>query len=518
VKVPQQIPRIKHALTYPRHGANSIKIAPSTLLRLTHKVNRFRQPRNIFQAVTLFPLLTHVKHHGRRDTIFAIGSGTGRAAITVVRMSGPAVGAALQGLEVGQLRERVATLRILRDPQTLEALDRAIVLRFCEPRTFTGEQMAELHLTGGRAVLAGVISALVKIPGLRPAEPGEFALRAFENGKVDLSEVEGLADLVAAETAAQRRQALRIAGGALSREADGIRALLLHAMSTLEAQIDFSDVDEVNSLSLADARNLAWQALQRIRSIVASSELGERLREGLNVIIAGPPNVGKSSLMNAIASRDVSIVASTPGTTRDLIELTLDVKGYPVTLVDTAGIRDTDDPVECEGVERARRRVRDADLTLWLEECGVLSARAPEVAGAIILVRTKSDRVPAPTDVVLGDTQYAPNESRREVASCSIRVSTKTNDGISLLLDEIALFAARRFDGSAGALITTQRHKILFYDAEMALIRLQESRLDAVELVAEELRLAARAMERISGRIDVEEVLDSIFSRLCVGK
>ena len=420
-------------------------------------------------------------------------------------MSGPAVVAALQGLGVGEvLRERVATLRILRDPQTLEALDRAIVLRFCGPRSFTGEQMAELHLTGGRAVLAGVISALAKIPGLRPAEPGEFALRAFENSKLNLSEVEGLADLVAAKTAAQRRQALRIAGGALSREADGIRALLLHAMSTVEAQIDFSDVDDVNSLSLVEARNLASRALQRIRSIVASSKMGERLRDGLKVIIAGPPNAGKSTLMNVIAKREISIVASTPGTTRDLIELTLDVRGYPVTLVDTAGIRDTDDPVEREGVDRARHRVRDADLTLWLEESGVSSTRAPEIAGAVILVRTKSDKVP---DVALP-----------KVVSSSISVSAKTNDGISRLLDEIALFAARQFDGSAAALITTERHKISFFDAEMALVRLLDTRLDAVELVAEELRLAARAMERISGRVDVEEVLDSIFSRLCVGK
>ena len=442
-----------------------------------------------------------MKDNRRCDTIFAVSSGAGRAAISVIRMSGPAVVAALQGLGVGEvLRERVATLRILRDPQTLEALDRAIVLRFCGPRSFTGEQMAELHLTGGRAVLAGVISALAKIPGLRPAEPGEFALRAFENSKLNLSEVEGLADLVAAETAAQRRQALRIAGGALSREADGIRALLLHAMSTVEAQIDFSDVDDVNSLSLVEARNLASRALQRIRSIVASSKMGERLREGLKVIIAGPPNAGKSTLMNVIAKREISIVASTPGTTRDLIELTLDVRGYPVTLVDTAGIRDTDDPVEREGVDRARHRVRDADLTLWLEECGVSSTGAPEVAGALIRVRTKSDRVLAASE------------------SSSISVSAKTNDGISRLLDEIALFAARQFDGSAAALITTERHKISFFDAEMALVRLLDTRLDAVELVAEELRLAARAMERISGRVDVEEVLDSIFSRLCVGK
>jgi tRNA modification GTPase len=498
-------------LTRAATDALNSKIAASTLLRPTHKANALRWPHSIFQAMTLFRLLSQVEAHSRRDTIFAVGSGTGRTAITVVRVSGPAVEAALDGLGVGQvLRERVATLRILRDPQTLEALDRAIILRFCEPRSFTGEQMAELHLTGGRAVLAGVLSALAKVPGLRPAEPGEFALRAFENGKVDLSEVEGLADLVAAETAAQRRQALRIVGGALSREVDGIRALLLQAMSTLEAQIDFSDVDEVNSLSLADARNLAWQALQRIRSIVASSEMGERLRDGLNVIIAGPPNVGKSTLMNAIANREVSIVSATPGTTRDLIELTLDVRGYPVTLVDTAGIRDTDDPVEREGVERARRRVRDADLTLWLEECGVVSTRPPEVEGAIIFVRTKSDQLPAPTEVALEVESFS--------SSSIISVSAKTNDGISRLLNEISLFAARRFEGSAAALITTERHKISFFDAETALVRLQESRLDAVELVAEELRLASRAMDRISGRIDVDEVLASIFSRLCVGK
>ena len=194
------------------------------------------------------------------DTIFALASGAGRAAIAIVRISGPAVAAALQAMGVGEiLPERVATLRTLRDPQTREALDRALVLRFCAPRSFTGEQMAELHLSGGRAVLAGIISALGKVPGLKLAEPGEFAWRAFENGKLDLSEIEGLADLVAAETAVQRRQALRIAGGDLSREADRVRALLLNALSAIEAQIDFSDIEsdmEVNSLSFTETRDL----------------------------------------------------------------------------------------------------------------------------------------------------------------------------------------------------------------------------------------------------------------------
>jgi tRNA modification GTPase len=444
------------------------------------------------------------------DTIFALASGAGRAAIAIVRISGPAVAAALQAMGVGEiLPERVATLRTLRDPQTREALDRALVLRFCAPRSFTGEQMAELHLSGGRAVLAGIISALGKVPGLKLAEPGEFAWRAFENGKLDLSEIEGLADLVAAETAVQRRQALRIAGGALSREADRIRALLLNALSAIEAQIDFSDIEsdmEVNSLSFTETRDLARQALRRIRSILAASQMGERLRDGLNVVIAGPPNVGKSTLINAISKKEVSIVASTPGTTRDIIELSLDVNGYPVTLVDTAGIRDTDDPVELEGVNRARRRLRDADLTLWLVECATASTRIPDVAGAMILVRTKSDQVPVAVDVDLPGTVF------------SLRISAKTGDGVMRLLNEIGSFVSRRFDGSGTALITTERHKIAFLEAETALARLLNAKLDAAELIAEELRLAARAMERIAGRIDVEDVLGAIFSRLCVGK
>lgn len=448
----------------------------------------------------------HLEGPAYRDTIFAVASGAGRAAIAIVRISGPAVAAALRALRIGALSDRVATLRTLRDPQTLEALDRAIVLRFCGPRSFTGEQMAELHLTGSRAVLAGVISALGKVSGVRPAEPGEFAWRAFANGKLDLSEVEGLADLVVAETSAQRRQALRVAGGALSREADGIRALLVRAMSTLEALIDFSDIDGVNSLMLADARDLALQALQRIRSILASSQMGERLRDGLNIIIAGAPNVGKSTLMNVISKREVSIVTPTPGTTRDIIELSLDIKGYPVTLVDTAGIRDTDDPVEREGVERARRRLKDADLTLWLTECGTPLVRGSDVAGATILVNTKSDQSSTATDVDLPGM------------ISSLRISARTGEGVSRLLDEIACFAASQFDGSAAALITTERHKIAFSDAESALARLIHSELGALELAAEDLRLAARAMERIAGRIDVNEVLGTIFSRFCVGK
>jgi len=438
----------------------------------------------------------------RRDTIFAPASGVGRSAIAVVRISGPDCAEALQALSPGAIfPDRVATLRTLYDPETREPLDRALIVRFVAPRSFTGEEMAELHVTGGRAVLAGVMTALGKTPGLRPADPGEFAWRAFENGKLDLAEIEGLADLVDAETAVQRRQALRIAGGALSREADALRARLIRAMAVLESQIDFSDVEDAESLSLRDARLIATEASDRIRAILVSARSGERLRDGLSVVIAGPPNVGKSTLMNALSKREVSIVSATPGTTRDLIEVSLDLDGYPVTLIDTAGIRDTNDPIEREGVERARRRSAEADLTLWLTESE--SPIEHEPFGPSLRVITKQDQA----------TQT--NQAREGVP---LRISAKTGDGLSELLGEITRFAAIQFAATSSTLITTERHRIAFTDAQAALARALDPDLEAVELVAEDLRLAARALDRIAGRIDVEDVLGDIFSRFCVGK
>lgn len=438
-----------------------------------------------------------------RDTIFAPASGGGRAAIAIVRISGPACAKALEALAPGaHFADRAATLRALRDPAGGETLDRALVVRFVAPRSFTGEEMAELHVTGGRAVVADVLRALAKIPGLRPAQPGEFAWRAFENGKLDLSEVEGLADLVEAETAAQRRQALRIAGGALSRESEGVRAKLVEAMAVLEAQIDFSDVEDADALSLDTARALAAEAARRVRDALAGAEAGARLREGFNVVIAGPPNVGKSTLMNALARRDVSIVSAIPGTTRDLVEVPLDLRGYPVTLIDTAGIRETDDPIEREGVARARRRAQEADLTLWLSDAAEPIA-PPPLGGSALVVLTKVDQRAAPSAAQPLD---------------AIRISAVTGAGIDALLDAVADIAQERMTGPAPALITLERHRAAFTDALQALERALDPAAEELELVAEDLRLAARALERIAGRIDVEEVLGDIFSRLCVGK
>jgi tRNA modification GTPase len=436
-----------------------------------------------------------------RDTIFAPATGVGRAAISIVRLSGPACDEALQALTRGALpAERLASLRILRDPVTGEELDRALVIRFPAPRSFTGQDMAELHLTGGRAVLAGIVEALALLRGMRPAEPGEFALRAFENGRLDLSQVEGLADLVDAQTQAQRRQALRIAGGALTRESEAIRALLVEAMAQIEAQIDFSDQEDVDADAFGRAHDLVASAADRIRRTLASAQSGERLRDGFNVVIAGPPNVGKSTLMNAIARRDVSIVSSTPGTTRDPIEVQLDLRGFPVNLVDTAGIRDTEDPIEKEGIARARRRADEADLTLWLSDSADAFAPSGGEQRPVLPVRTKID--------LAGD----------DSSPGSIAVSARTGQGIDRLLDAIADVAEELFSGEGPALITLTRHRLAFEEALGHLERLLGQQDAAPEFIAEDLRLAARALERIAGRIDVEEVLGEIFSRLCIGK
>lgn len=436
----------------------------------------------------------------RRDTIFAPATGVGRAAIAVIRLAGPDTRAALEALAPGPIpKSRVATLRTLRDPETREALDRALVLFFPAPNSFTGEDMAELQVTGGRAVLASVVAALGRIPGLRPADPGEFALRAFESGKMDLSQVEGLADLVDAETAAQRRQALRIADGALSREADALRELALDAMAALEIQIDFSDVDEADAIVFEAVRAPAAEALARIDAALASARAGERLREGLTIVIAGPPNAGKSTLMNALARRDVAIVSALPGTTRDAIEVALDLDGYPVTLVDTAGLRETEDPLEREGIARARRRAATADLTLWLSDIAAPAPPPADLRPVLVLV-TKCDDA----TVMAGGS--------------ALPISARTGFGLPQLLDEIRRFAAEQLGTGSSALISNARHRLAFEDARSALRRALASEGGAEELIAEDLRLAARALERIAGRIDVEDILGAIFSRLCVGK
>ena len=433
------------------------------------------------------------------DTIFAPASGLGRAAIAVLRISGPDCASVLKAIAPhAEFPDRRAVLRTLRHPRSYEPLDRALVTRFQAPRSFTGEEMAEVSVTGGRAVTSALLGALALVPGLRPAEPGEFAWRAFINGKIDLSEVEGLADLVEAETEAQRRQAQNIAGGALSRECEAIRSKLLEAMAAVEIEIDFTDVEDASDFTLESVRGAARAALERIDRALLTADSAQRLREGFTVVIAGPPNVGKSTLMNALAGRNVAITSPIAGTTRDLIEVFLDLHGYPVILVDTAGIRESQDPIEQEGIARARRRAEGADLALWLDDGS--GNRAPRLKSPTLAVRTKIDL----------------NEPHSSTPKLGI--SAKTGAGIDRLLDVIAELAEERMASREPALLTLERHRRAFQDARRALASALNPEVAEPELIAEDLRRAASAMDRIVGRIGVGDVLGEIFARLCVGK
>lgn len=474
-----------------------------------------------------------------RDTIYALSSGRPPAAIAVVRVSGPRAGAALQAL-IGRLPEpRRATLARVRNPRSGEVIDGALALFFPGPASETGEDVAELQLHGGRAVIAGTLSALAQIDGLRPAEAGEFTRRAFENGKLDLTAVEGLADLIYAETDAQRRQALRQLQGLLGDRAEAWRTRLIEAQALAEAGIDFSDEGDVAVNVMERALIAARELRQEMADALAGALRGERLREGLVVAIAGPPNAGKSTLLNRIARREAAIVSPYAGTTRDVIEVHLDLDGYPVTLLDTAGIRDTDDPVEQEGVARAKARAAAADLVLWVVEASEINHRHPEVRGG---EAAEPRRVagpssfeaglrPAPRDDVAGgpprwivrnkvdlvrDGKRTVNKAPR-VPEFSI--SAATGEGVEALIAALTSHAAEFFGVAEPALVTRERQRRTLEDAAAALGRaLAEPAAGREDIVAEELRLASRALGRLTGRVDVEDILDVIFRDFCIGK
>jgi tRNA modification GTPase len=441
------------------------------------------------------------------DTIFALSSGTGRTAVAVVRVSGPAAGAAIDAIAAPRPKPRFAALRKLRHPETGEPFDHALVLWFPGPRTETGEDICELHVHGGRAVLAATFDALAAIPGCRAATAGEFARRAFDNGKLDLTAAEGLADLIDAETDAQRRQALRQASGALAEIYEDWRRELIEARGLVEAAIDFSDEADISHFAETNGLAIAASLALRIKQHLNDGRRGEIVREGFRIVLAGPPNVGKSSLMNALAHRDVAIVSDEPGTTRDVVEVRLDLGGYMAIVADTAGLREALGAVEREGIRRALSRTEDADLVLWIVDAAGPAAEVPADLASRRAPHTL--RVLNKIDAAGGWT---------DPASYDHAVSALTGVGIPELVANLRTIVRKAAGAGETPAITQLRHRQHIETCLEALSKVHLSGDMDTELAAEQLRLAADALGRIVGRIDPEDVLDQVFARFCIGK
>lgn len=442
-------------------------------------------------------------------TIFALASGAGRAAIAVLRISGPKAGEAVRLLSGPLPPPRHARLSALKHPESHEILDRGLVLWFPGPASLTGEDMAELHLHGGRAVIAAIVTVLDRLPDFRPAEPGEFTRRAFHNGKLDLTAAEGIADLVDAETEAQRRQAMRQLEGNFGRLLESWRERLVKALAYAEAAIDFAEDDPA-------VKGGAWrgevaEVADEIGRLLDDERRGERLHDGFEVAIMGPPNAGKSSLLNKLTGRDAAIVSTRAGTTRDVIEVHLDLAGFPVILADTAGLRETRDEIETEGVKRALARAEAADLRLAVIDVSSgaeIDSETKRIIGAqTIVVANKRDLLAE------GDGRL---EKILALAPRSCAVSAKTGEGMPELLALIEAAAEESVGQLGNARITRARHRALLQECAAALGRFETARES--ELAAEDLRIAARALGRITGRVDVEDILDVIFRDFCIGK
>ena len=433
------------------------------------------------------------------DTIFALATPPGRGAVAVIRLSGPGVDAALTALGVGLPRARMATLRTLSRDDVI--LDEALILRFPGPASYTGEDVAELQIHGGRAVVDSVSRALLAL-GLRPAEPGEFTRRAFQNGRMDLAQAEAVADLVDAETVAQAGQALGQLGGALSRAYGGFRQDLLKALTLIEAEIDFPDEGVPDGLART-AGPLLDGLIADLETALAGAARGERVRDGYRIVLIGETNAGKSALFNALVAREAAIVTPIAGTTRDVLDAELVIGGYAVLLSDTAGLRASDDPIEVEGVRRARARAEAADLRLWVIGPG------DDGGDAAALVRPGDLRVHSKADL---------GAAASDDPGIQIAVSTVTGEGLLALQAWIAERVSRDLSGADFPAVTRERHRLRLEEALQAVRSARRGLEAGPETAAEDLRRAASALARVTGAIDVEDVLGEVFASFCIGK
>lgn len=427
------------------------------------------------------------------DTIFALSTARGKAGVAVLRLSGPLSHTVIEQLCGAVPEVRRASLRRL--VWQGEVLDEALVMAFAQGGSFTGEAMAEFHVHGGAAVVGSVVRAFSGIAGLRQADPGEFTRRALENGRLDLAQVEGLADLIDAETELQHRQAVRILSGAVGKKAQVWRGKLIRSAALVEATIDFADEDVPVDV-VPEVRHLLAAVLSDLRTEVAGARYAERLRDGFEVAIVGPPNAGKSTLLNALAGREAAITSARAGTTRDVIEVRMNLSGLPVTVLDTAGLRDGEDELEVMGIERAVQRAEMADLRVFLLD-GALAVPFLQRKPGDIAVRGKADQLPTAEGAVSG----------------------RTGQGIEQLIDGIVKELESRV--SSAGVMTRERHILAIRKA----IEAMESALDELrepwwraELVASDLLVAVRALDQLVGRIDVENLLDEIFASFCIGK
>lgn len=441
------------------------------------------------------------------NTIFAVATAPGRAGIAVFRVSGPNAGAALRAICSNELPPPRRAMRSrLCDPATGEAIDDGLCLWFPAPASMTGEDVAEFHIHGGHAVSAALAAAFQQIEGIGPAEPGEFTRRAFENGKLDLTEAEAIADLIDAETAAQHRQALRQLDGDLGQLYDSWSGELTRALAHVEAHLDFSDEDLPEDL-MAGAKARITSVLGAMSAHLDDDGRGERIRNGIRIAIIGPPNVGKSSLLNALAGRDAAIVAETAGTTRDVIEVHLDLGGFAAVVADTAGLREAENAIEREGVRLARARAKDADIVI-----AMFDATTDEPA-----IHFERELLDDNSIAAINKIDLRRPKSPLEIAGLrAMEISVATGEGIDRLIETTRNRIVERFAVGEAPVLTRARHRTAIEECAAALRGAEISALP--ELMAEDLRLAVRALGRITGRVGVEDILDVVFADFCIGK